>query len=146
MLIPLSQCYKSLINLSTLITELRVVCVDLFQWKHIHWYQWFFQNKWLSYQAGLVRGVSSKHQATNPITNNDINIVLWGSLYVKISEKSGKPMWLQKAWAANGATKWPANKRVHFLRRSINKVGTYNINLGWLDFEKPGHSGTSCRL
>ena len=71
-------------------------------------YQWFFQNNWLLYHAGFVNGVSNIHQATNPRTSTDIKNILWGSLYVKISAKSGNPMWLQKAWAANGATKWPA--------------------------------------
>ena len=102
---------KLLLHLST---WTRVICDDLFSGSTSVWYQWFFQNNRLSYHAGLVKGVNNKHHATNPITNNDINIILWGSLYVKISEKSGKPMWLQNAWAANGATKWPIDKRECF--------------------------------
>jgi len=98
-------------------------------------YQWFFQNSWLLYHAGFVNGVSNIHQATNPRTSTDIKNILWGSLYVKISAKSGNPMWLQKAWAANGATKWPAINTKTIMYRQHSQISmlwdTNNVAEYW---------------
>lgn len=72
----------------------------------LHWFI-SVQFIWLEYIHGSVVYLIKTHQNISPITDSVSKQLRLGSWNWNISEKSGKPIWLQNWWATIGAIMLP---------------------------------------